>query len=146
MSRQTPLRLSLVTLGVSDLRRSIAFYEALGLPPSPTAGNENVAFLDTGHVVIALYGRAALAEDAAVADVPTGFSAITLACNLPSEEAVEAMIAAALRFGGTAVKPACRVFWGGFSGYFADPDGHLWEVAHNPDFPVDGAGRLALPG
>jgi uncharacterized protein len=140
------LRLSLLTLGVEDLRRSIAFYEALGLPPSMTAGNESVAFLDTGHVVLGLFGRGALAEDVGVPDTATGFPAVTLACNLPSEQAVLDMLAAAERFGGRIVKPGQRAFWGGFSGYFADPDGHLWEVAHNPDFPIDDTGRITLPG
>lgn len=139
------LRLSLLTLGVNDLRRSIAFYDALGLPPSMVAGSESVAFLDTGHIVIGLFGRACLANDAGVPDSAPGFSGVALAFNVPSEDAVRQVLEAAERFGGTITKPAHRAFWGGYSGYFADPDGHLWEVAYNPDFPVDDDGRVTLP-
>ena len=138
------LRLSLVTLGVADLARSRAFYGALGLTPGPSS-NDAVAFFDMGGVILALYGRAALAEDARVDAAGAGFRAVTLAWNLPSRAAVDAAHAAALAAGATSVKAPEEVFWGGYSGYFADPDGHLWEVAHNPFFPIDADGVTRLP-
>lgn len=137
-------RLNLVTLGVDDVARSRAFYERLGFKASG-ASQEGVAFFDAGGMVLALYGRAALAEDAQVADTPTGFSGVTLAHNVAAEAEVAAVLAEAVAAGARLVKPAQKVFWGGTSGYFADPDGHLWEVAHNPFFPFDGEGRLVLP-
>lgn len=136
-------RLSLVTLGVSDVARSRAFYEALGFKAG-SASQESVTFLDAGGVVLGLYGRAALAEDAAVDDRQTGFSAVALAHNARSEADVDAVLAEAVVAGGTLVKPAAKVFWGGYSGYFADPDGHLWEVAHNPYFKFNADGRIEL--
>lgn len=137
-------RLSLVTLGVADLARARAFYERMGFVASP-ASNDNVAFFKAGGVVLALFGRTALAHDAGVADTPSGFSGVTLAHNVRSESEVDTVLAAAVVAGGRLVQPARRVFWGGFSGYFADPDGHLWEVAHNPFFPLDAQGAVALP-
>jgi catechol 2,3-dioxygenase-like lactoylglutathione lyase family enzyme len=138
------LRLSLVTLGVADLDRSRAFYGALGLEPGP-ASNEAVTFYDMDGVILALYGRAALAEDARVAAEGEGFAGVTLAWNLSSEAAVDTGFARAVGAGGRAVKAPERVFWGGYSGYFADPDGHLWEIAHNPFFPIDAGGVTRLP-
>lgn len=137
-------RLTLVTLGVGDVGRARAFYERLGFVAS-SAGNADVAFFPAGGVVLALFGRAALAADATVADGAPGFSGVALAHNVASEAEVEAVLAQAAAAGGRVVKPAQRAFWGGYSGYFADPDGHLWEVAHNPGFPLDGEGRLRLP-
>jgi predicted lactoylglutathione lyase len=136
--------ISMVTLGVGDIARATAFYEALGWE---TAGpsNESVSFMRGGNVVLGLFGRAALAGDANVADTPTGFSAVALAVNLPSEADVDAFVARALAAGATECKPPQKVFWGGYSGYFADPDGHLWEVAHNPFFPLDESGAITLP-
>lgn len=138
------LRLSLVTLGVADLARARAFYAALGLEPGP-ASNDAVAFFDMDGVILALYGREALAEDARIDATGTGFRAVTLAWNLETRAAVDAAHAAALAAGATAVKAPEEVFWGGYSGYFADPDGHLWEVAHNPFFPIDADGVTRLP-
>jgi len=137
-------RLSLVTLGVGSVSRARAFYEALGFPAS-TASNANVAFFQLGGLALALYGRAALAEDAMVEDSTPGFSGVTLAYNARSESDVDRLIALAIGSGAALVKSPGRVFWGGYSGYFADPDGHLWEVAHNPFFPLDDEGRLKLP-
>lgn len=136
--------ISLVTLGVSDIARATAFYEALGWE---TAGpsNEAVSFMRGGNVVLGLFGRTALAEDANVADAPTGFSAVALAVNLPSEADVDAFVARALAAGASECKAPQKVFWGGYSGYFADLDGHLWEVAHNPFFPLDESGAIQLP-
>lgn len=137
-------RLSLVTLGVADVARARTFYERLGFKAS-SASNESVTFFDAGGVVLGLFGRAALAQDAYVPEAGSGFSAIALAHNVRTEAEVDAVLAEAAAAGGRIVKPAQRVFWGGWSGYFADPDAHLWEVAHNPFFPFDAAGRLQLP-
>ena len=137
-------RLTLVTLGVADVARARRFYETLGFKAS-AASQESVAFLMAGGVVLSLYGRAALAEDAQVVNAPAGFAAITLAHNVRNECEVVTVLAEAVAAGATLVKPAQKVFWGGTSGYFKDPDGHLWEVAHNPYFPFDSQGRLQLP-
>jgi uncharacterized protein len=145
MTNSPPLRVSLITLGVADLRRSIAFYEAMGLEPSQAIGNEEVAFIDTGHIVLALFGRQALADDAGLPNTPPGFGGFSLACNVASEDEVTALVQKAERFGGTVLKAPGKAFWGGFTAYFADPDGHPWEVAWNPDFPLHANGRVTLP-
>ncbi|RTL71936.1 MAG: VOC family protein [Hyphomicrobiales bacterium] len=138
-------RLSLVTLGVANVARSRAFYERLGFVASP-ASNADVTFFSAGGVVLSLFGREALAADAGVENTtPAPFSGITLAHNVASEPEVDAALAAAAAAGGRIVKPAQRAFWGGWTGYFADPDGHLWEVAHNPHFPLDASGAVVLP-
>jgi uncharacterized protein len=136
-------RLTLITLGVRDVARARAFYEALGFKAG-TASQESVTFLDAGGVVLALYGRGALAEDATVADSAPGFSGVALAHNARSQADVDAVLAEAVAAGGELIKPAGKAFWGGYSGYFADPDGHLWEVAYNPYFRLGADGRVAL--
>jgi catechol 2,3-dioxygenase-like lactoylglutathione lyase family enzyme len=136
-------RLSLVTLGVSDVARSRAFYEALGFKAARPS-EDAVTFFSAGGVILALFGRAALAEDAMIPDSKPGFSGIALAHNARSEAEVEAVLAQAVAAGATLIKSAHKAFWGGYSGYFADPDGHLWEVAYNPYFKLDDAGRVAL--
>jgi catechol 2,3-dioxygenase-like lactoylglutathione lyase family enzyme len=136
-------RLSLITLGVADIARARAFYEALGFRAGK-ASQESVTFLDAGGVVLALWSRAALAEDAGVPDSKPGFSGIALAHNARSEADVDKALAEAVAAGAKLIKPAATTFWGGYSGYFANPDGHLWEVAHNPYFTLDGAGRVVL--
>lgn len=124
-------RISLVTLGVQDLERAIAFYrDGLGLPMRP--GSEGVAFFELRGTWLSLYPRDELAADATVPEAGTGFRGFSLAHNVSSRDAVDAVIAHAVAVGATLVKPAQEVFWGGYSGYFADPDGFLWEVAHNP--------------
>lgn len=138
------LRLSLVTLGVADVASSRHFYEAMGLTAS-SASQAEVAFFQLGNVVLGLFGRADLAQDANVPDGPPGFSGVALAWNVASESEVDDALAQAVANGGRLVKPGQKVFWGGYSGYFADPDGHLWEVAFNPFFPLDAAGRVSLP-
>lgn len=140
----TSPRIHIVTLGVSDLPRARRFYEALGWRAS-AASNENIVFLKGGSGVLALYGRAALAEDAQCEDSPTGFAAVTLARNATAKSEVDAWYAAALAAGARAIKPPQEVFWGGYSAYIADPDGHLWEFAFNPFFVFDEHGNLALP-
>jgi catechol 2,3-dioxygenase-like lactoylglutathione lyase family enzyme len=137
-------RLTLVTLGVADVARARKFYEALGFAATgPSDGS--VAFFPAGGVVLALFGRTALAEDAKVLDTVPGFSGVALAHNVRSEGDVERVLQEAVAAGGRLVKAAQRAFWGGTSGYFADLDGHLWEVAYNPEFPLDAEGRLQLP-
>jgi len=135
---------SLITLGVADVPRSRRFYEALGFTAS-SQSNESLAFFQLSGVVLAVFGRDALAADAYVPSEGSGFRAVALAQNRASTEEVDAAIAHAVACGGTLVKAAETVFWGGYSGYFADPDGHLWEVAHNPFFPLSDDGRITLP-
>jgi catechol 2,3-dioxygenase-like lactoylglutathione lyase family enzyme len=137
-------RLSLVTLGVADLAASRRFYEALGFRAS-RASTPEAAFFAAGGVVLALFGRAALAADAGLNDSLPGFSGIALAHNVATEGEVERVLNEAVAAGGRLIKPAQKVFWGGTSGYFADPDGHLWEVAHNPGWPLNSEGRPQLP-
>ncbi|TCT12081.1 hypothetical protein EDC22_103396 [Tepidamorphus gemmatus] len=137
-------RINLVTLGVGDVQASAAFYERLGWRRSG-ASMQEVVFFDAGGVVLGLYGRGPLAEDAAVSAEGAGFRAVALALNLPSRAEVDATIAEAAAAGATVTKRAEEVFWGGYSGYFADPDGHLWEVAHNPLWPLAEDGRIVLP-
>ena len=137
-------RLTLITLGVSDLARARAFYEALGFKAS-SASQGDIVFFQAGALGLALYPRAALAEDAQVSHEGGGFSGITLAHNVRAKEEVAAILAEAERAGACILKPAQDVFWGGHSGYFADPDGHLWEVAWNPFFSLAADGALSLP-
>ena len=137
-------RLNIVTLGVANVQKSRAFYEALGWRAS-SASRDSIAFFDLGGVVLALFNRENLADDATVAPAGDGFRAVTLAHNVESDAEVDAALAHAERSGARIVKPASKVFWGGYSGYFSDPDGHLWEVAHNPFISLDGEGRLQLP-
>jgi catechol 2,3-dioxygenase-like lactoylglutathione lyase family enzyme len=137
-------RLSLVTLGVADLAASRDFYGRLGFRES-SAGNDSVAFLQAGGVVLALWDEKALAEDAGIAFAPPGFRGVTLAHNVRSKERVAEVLAEAAQAGARIVKPAEDAFWGGHTGIFVDPDGHLWEVAWNPFFPMDAAGTLQLP-
>ena len=126
-------RISMITLGVSDLERSVRFYrDGLGLPQMESP--PSVAFFALNGSWLGLYDRDALAEDATVPAAGTGFPGFTLAHNVSSEAEVDALLDAAVAAGANLVKPAQSVFWGGYSGYFGDPDGFLWEVAHNPLF------------
>ena len=127
-------RISMITLGVSDLDRAIAFYEALGLPRRESP--PGVAFFTLDGTWLGLYGWQALAEDATVPAEGSGFRGVTLAHNLASEGAVDTLMEQALAAGATLVKAPQKAFWGGYSGYFRDPEGHLWELAHNPFFWV----------
>lgn len=137
-------RISLVTLGVADLGESAAFYERLGWRRS-SAGNEEIVFFDAGGIVLALFARAALADDAGVSPDGGGFAGVAVAHNVRVREEVDTVLAEAVAAGASLVKPATAVHWGGYSGYFADPDGHLWEVAWNPFFPLDVDGLVRLP-
>ncbi len=137
-------RISLVTLGVADVARARAFYERLGWVASARSTAE-VAFFQAGGCVVALWGRASLAADAGVADAGAGFRGVALAWNGRSRAEVDAVLALAESAGARITRPAAPTDWGGYSGYFADPDGHAWEVAHNPGFPLDAQGAVRLP-
>jgi uncharacterized protein len=136
-------KLTLITLGVTDLARSEAFYTGLGWRKS-SEGTEDLILFDLGGILFSLYPRAALAEDVGIPAEGQGFSGITLAHNASSREEADAVLAEAVRQGAKLVKPAQEVFWGGYSGYFADPDGHLFEVAYNPFWPLDEGGAVVL--
>lgn len=137
-------RLSFVTLGVDDVGRSRRFYETLGFKAS-TASEASVAFFDAGGVVLAVFGREALAQDALIPAGKPGFSGVALAHNVRSESEVDEVLGEAIRVGAKLLKPGQKTFWGGYSGYFADPDGHVWEVAYNPFMPLDSNGHVTLP-
>jgi predicted lactoylglutathione lyase len=138
-------RISLVTLGVADIAKATAFYERLGLVLSRTASQESVSFFEAGAVVLALWSREAQREDAKAEQLWTGNGGIVVAMNCASEAEVDAMMAKAEGAGARILKPAAKVFWGGYNGYFADPDGHVWEVAFNPYWPLQEDGRIDLP-
>jgi len=139
-------RISLLTLGITDLARSRAFYEALGYRASSASQGDVVFFhAPGGGAVLALYPVALLAEDAQQPAKGSGFRKFTLAWNVPRKTDVSRALKGAERAGATIVKPAQDVFWGGHSGYFADPDGHLWEVAWNPFFKLGPRGQVILP-
>jgi uncharacterized protein len=130
-------QISIITLGVTDLQRSISFYrDGLGLPTTYKEG-EGIAFFQLRGTWLALYPYEALAEDACLPPERTRFGGITLAHNVPSKEMADEVIAQALAAGASLLKAAADTFWGGYSGYFADPDGHPWEVAWNPFFPLE---------
>jgi catechol 2,3-dioxygenase-like lactoylglutathione lyase family enzyme len=135
-------RISMITLGVSDLERSVRFYrDGLGLPQMESP--PTVAFFTLNGTWLGLYGHDALADDAQVSPKGGGFTGFSLAHNVNSEAEVDALLQEAVDAGATLVKPGQAVFWGGYSGYFSDPDGFLWEVAYNPFFwigPQDDSG------
>jgi predicted lactoylglutathione lyase len=135
-------RLSLVTLGVADLKRSLRFYEALGWK----RGNRNpdVVFFQLPGMVLALWSRAALAADARVEDAGADFGGIALAYNARSREEVDAVMAEAAAAGATISKPAQDTFWGGYAGVFRDPDSHVWEVAWNPEWEIESDGAVRM--
>jgi uncharacterized protein len=136
-------RLSLVTLGVADLGRSVAFYEAVGWRVDNDWREQDVAFFQAGGMAIALWHRDELAADSAVSD-PGGWGGITLAHNVRSPAEVDAVIAEAEAAGATIGRAGAETFWGGYSGLFIDPDGHPWEVAHNPNWTIAEDGSLTI--
>jgi uncharacterized protein len=138
-------RVSIVTVGVRDLERSREFYERLGWRKS-TASSEGIVFFQAGGMALALYPRAELAKDANTSPEGSGFAGITLAYNARTRQEVDAVLAEAEAAGAKIRKPAEEAFWGGYSGYFADLDGCLWEVAWNPHFLVADDGSLRIPG
>ena len=138
-------RLSLVTLGVRDLPRARAFYEAMGWR-SAAAPADDVVFFQAGGMIVALWDRTLLAADSGVADAG-GWGGVTLAYNVGSPDAVDAVIEEARVAGATIARAGAATFWGGYSGVFIDPDGHPWEVAHNPHWGLDADGSVRLnPG
>jgi catechol 2,3-dioxygenase-like lactoylglutathione lyase family enzyme len=137
-------RISLITLGVSDVARARRFYENLGWRASG-ASNPHIAFFQLGGVGLGLYVREALAEDARVSPQGAGFAGLTLSHNARTRDEVDRLLAEAVAAGGALLKPAQEVFWGGYSGYFADPDRHVWEIAWNPGFAIDEDGSIQLP-
>jgi catechol 2,3-dioxygenase-like lactoylglutathione lyase family enzyme len=137
-------RVSIVTLGVADLERSREFYERLGWRRS-MANTEGVVFFQAGCMVLALYPRDELAKDANIAPDGNGFQGIALAYNARTRFEVDAVLEEAKAAGAKLLKPGQEAFWGGYSGYFSDPDGFLWEVAWNPSFPIAEDGSIRIP-
>jgi catechol 2,3-dioxygenase-like lactoylglutathione lyase family enzyme len=137
-------RISIITLGVADLNRSREFYERLGWRRS-MAETGGIVFFQAGGMALALYPREELAKDANVAPDGRGFIGVTLAYNARSRAQVDSVLAEAKAAGANIIKPAQEAFWGGYSGYFADPDGFLWEVAWNPFFPIAEDGSIQIP-
>jgi uncharacterized protein len=136
-------RLSLITLGVVDLERSRRFYEALGWKVGAQP-DDDVVFFQTGGSIVALWDRAKLAKDSGVED-GGGWGGVTLAHNVRSPQEVDAIIAEARAAGATIARAGAETFWGGYSGVFVDPDGHPWEVAHNPGWILHDDGSVGLP-
>ncbi len=139
-----PPRITLITLGVSDVDVSTKFYESLGWKKSPKSV-EGTTFIQLGVNVVSLYPYDELADDAQVQPGKRqSFPGFTIAINVGSETEVDGILASAKDLGAGIPKPAEKAFWGGYSGYFSDPDGYLWEVAHNPFFPIDENGYLDI--
>jgi catechol 2,3-dioxygenase-like lactoylglutathione lyase family enzyme len=138
-------RVSLVTLGVRDVARSTAFYEALGWPLSPASVPGEVSFFATDGGLLGLWGEDALVEDTGLPAPAPGFRGTSLAINLESPAEVDAAFEQVREAGGVVVKAPEPTPWGGYVGYFQDPDGHLWEIAHNPAWPIGPDGRPRLP-
>lgn len=139
-------RISLVTLGVTDLERSLRFYrDGLGWRPSSASVEGDVAFFQVGPLVLALWSRSELAKDAGLFD-DGGWGAVALAHNVRSQEEADLAVARAINAGGRLLKAAAITDWGGYSGYIADPDGHPWEIAWNPHWPIEEDGSIRLPG
>jgi len=136
-------RLSLVTLGVRDLQRARRFYEALGWTTGAQPADD-VVFFQAGGTIVSLWSRDQLAEDTAVTDTG-GWGGITLAHNVRSPAEVDAALAEAEGAGATTARPGAETFWGGYSGVFVDPEGHAWEVAHNPHWTLAEDGSVRLP-
>lgn len=139
-----PQRLSIVTLGVTDVKRSSDFYQGLGWVPA-AASMDEIVWFETAGSALGLFETGQLADDVSVPNDPlSGFRGTTLAINFDSAEAVDAAWTAVLAAGATAVKAPETAVWGGHSGYFADPDGHYWELVYAPGFTLDADGKLHL--
>ena len=137
-------RISIVTLGTDDLPRAVAFWEAMGWPRRAKAFDA-IAMFQCGPLAFAIYPFDKLAEDCGMTDRGPGFGGFTIAHNMASKAEVDALLAVAVANGATLQKPAHEAFWGGYSGYFRDPDGHPWEVAYNPFVPLGPNGEMLLP-
>jgi catechol 2,3-dioxygenase-like lactoylglutathione lyase family enzyme len=144
LRRHMEQRISIVTLGVADLTRSREFYERLGWRRSMSKA-EGIVFFQAGGMALALYPRHELAKDAQIAAAVHGFGGITLAYNARTRQEVDSVLAEAKGAGATLLKPAQEAFWGGYSGYFSDPDDFVWEVAWNPFFPIAEDGAIRIP-
>jgi predicted lactoylglutathione lyase len=138
-------RITLITLGVEDVAKATIFYEKLGFVRSKKASEASVSFVRAGSVVLALWSREAQKKDANAEALWTGNGGIAVAQNVASEAEVDAMMAKAETAGAKILKQAAKTFWGGYDGYFADADGHVWEIAFNPFWPLDDDGRINLP-
>ena len=136
-------RISIITVATEDLDRAVRFYEGMGLKRH-SGITDGVAFFQMGGAIFGLFPRKDAEADSGIA-FGTAPSAVYLAYNTRSEAEVDEVLAMAEKAGGRIVKAASRAFWGGWYGYFADADGHVWEVAHNPDFPIDADGNISLP-
>ena len=139
-------RISMISMGVNDLQVTKGFYNALGWQVANEGQGEEIVAYNLPGIVLALYPWDKLAEDATVTPERSGYSSMTIAYNVKNEAEVDAMLTAAQSAGGKIVKPAEKVFWGGYSGYFADPDDHLWEVAYNPFSPLGDNGEFQWGG
>jgi uncharacterized protein len=135
-------RVSVITLGVASLERARTFYEALAWT-SPSVPEDGVVFFQCGGMVVALWSRASLAEDSVVED-PGGWGGVTLAYNVGSPAEVDAVLEEARAAGATIGRPGAATFWGGYSGVFVDPEGHPWEVAHNPFWTIRPDGGVSI--
>ncbi|HEX4691617.1 MAG TPA: VOC family protein [Solirubrobacteraceae bacterium] len=135
-------RVSLVTLGVADLARAKAFYAALGWEGTEV---QETVFVQAGPLAVVLWGRAKLAEDCGIEDDGGSFGGMALAQNVRSRDEVDAIVAAAAAAGATVTRPPSETFYGGYAGVFRDPDGHVWEIAHNPGFTLAEDDALVLP-
>ena len=136
-------RVSLITLGVADLRRARSFYEALGWSGQET---EETVFIQAGGLGVVLWHEDKLAEDAGLAPrAGQGFRGVAFAHNVRSKDEVDAIVTEAERAGATVTRPPAETFYGGYAGYFADPDGHAWEIAYNPGFPLADDGTITFP-
>ena len=136
-------RISLITLGVRDLGRARSFYEALGWVPTGAKPDDDVFFFQAGGMALALWDRTKLAEDSVVTD-SGGWGGVTLAHNVRSPEEVDAVLREAEAAGASIARPGAETFWGGYSGVFIDPEGHAWEVAHNPGWSLRADGSIQL--
>ena len=136
-------RISLITLGVADLERARLFYQQLGWEGQEV---DETVFIQAGGVALVLWGREKLALDCGICDDQTsGFSGVVLAHNVRSEEEVDDVMASAETAGATVTRPAAKTFYGGYAGFFTDLDGHAWEIAHNPGFPLASDGSITIP-
>lgn len=141
-----PAHVSLITLAVDDVARATTFYEALGWAPHSVVDDEVAFFPTTNGVVLSLYRAEMLARDLGVAaDAPHDHSAVTLAMNVEGEAEVDRILREAQAAGASRITPGAATHWGGYVGYFADPDGHIWEVAYNPGFTLNEDGSVTLP-
>jgi len=137
-------RLSLVTLGVADLERSVRFYEAIGWKPGNDFAEQGVAFFQCPGMIVALWSREELAADSGIESDPGGWGGVTLAYNVRSPQEADETLETARQGGATVIREGAETFWGGYSGLFHDPDGHPWEVAHNPGWTIADDGSVSL--